>query len=1131
MSDSANHELTVFSEARRLPPEQRAAFLDGACAGNPALRERVEELLQVDEKAVAFMETRAGGFSHSTPFLRPAAISTEKPGDQIGRYQLIEQIGEGGCGTVYLASQEKPVRRLVALKVIKLGMDTKSVIARFEAERQALAIMDHPNIAKVLDAGATESGRPYFVMELVGGVKITDYCDQNSLSTRERLELFTQVCQAIQHAHQKGIIHRDIKPSNILVALHDNVPVPKVIDFGIAKATHGKLTDETFFTAFEQFIGTPAYMSPEQAEAKTLDVDTRSDIYSLGVLLYELLTGQTPFDAKELVQAGLDEIRRTIREQEPACPSTRLSTMEGDALSTIAKHRKTAPPQLVHLLRGDLDWIVMKALEKDRTRRYETASGLAVDIRRHLSHEPVAARPPSAAYRFQKLVRRNRLVFAAASAILMALAVGVAIAVRASIKEHQARLQAVANEQKAQAEAAKNRQVAQFLEDMLNGVGPSVAMGSDTTLLRKILDNTANRIGTDLAQQPEVEAELRYTLGEVYWELGDLQNAELMHRRALDIRIKTLGAKNPQVAQSLRRLSHVLWRQGRLNAAEAMARAGVAMQRGLFGSQNLEVARSLEDLSAILNTENRSGAAEAALREAVTTKEALLGDNNLEVADSLDDLASWLFSRRYKRPEAETLARKAIAIRQKLLGADNLLVVVASLKLQATELDIQGNPSEEEATLDRLVAAQRQLYGEEHPSLAQSLNLLASVQRNEGKLVESEQIRREALAMQRKLLGEENAEVAQTLSNLGELLIAEDKLTEAEPTYRSALMIRQKIFGDDSVPASGSLVDLGGLLEKEGKLSEARKLYLDKAGGTSASAAAAQYCLGVLDLQDKDVPADESEGAEWLRKSADLGNTSAQIALAVLYFEGTGMPKDEAEALRWFHKPTASGNLLAMKTLANCYCAAGRSGEAIATLRTICESHPNDTEGWLTLAAWQAWFGSEPDYEICRERMVQMATDTDAALTAEAAAKAYCLRPSTNAVLLVKALNLAQLGVKLRKGTPWLPWYQLSLGLAEYRNGQYADAEQTLAIADQTAGKYQDIPATARLFRAMSLFQLGRADEARQLFNQAEAHMPPFPPDPGKPVIQGKTVSHDVMIGWLAYQEAKSLLDGPNPKP
>src|SRR4030095_6149356 len=313
-----------------------------------------------------------------------------KVGESIGRYKLLQQIGEGGCGVVYMAEQEEPVRRRVAVKVIKIGMDTKSVMARFDAERQALAMMDHPNIAKVLDAGATETGRPYFVMELVRGQKLTDFCDENTLSTEARLKLFIEVCHAIQHAHQKGIIHRDIKPSNILVTVNDGVPVPKVIDFGIAKATSGQqLTGKTIYTAVEQFIGTPAYMSPEQAVLTSLDIDTRSDIYALGVLLYELLTGKTPFDAKELLAIGLDAMRRTIREQEPQRPSTRISTLAQDELSTTAQRRGIEAPKLLSELRGDLDWIVMKALEKDRAHRYETANGLAADIKRHLDNEPV----------------------------------------------------------------------------------------------------------------------------------------------------------------------------------------------------------------------------------------------------------------------------------------------------------------------------------------------------------------------------------------------------------------------------------------------------------------------------------------------------------------------------------------------------------------------------------------------------------------------------------------------------------------------------------------------------------------------------------------------------------------------
>jgi len=501
----SEREEALFAAALQRSASERAAFLDGACHGDAALRERLNALLAAHEQPNELLGDDAAPAGVAAPTMKIEFVEEMKDeviGQKIGRYKLLERVGEGGCGVVYVAEQTEPVRRRVALKVIKLGMDTREVIARFEAERQALAMMDHPNIAKVLDAGTTDTGRPYFIMELVRGIRFTDYCDQNNLPTRERLDLFIKVCQAIQHAHQKGIIHRDIKPSNILVTLHDGVPVPKVIDFGIAKATEGRLTDATVYTQLHQFIGTPAYMSPEQAEMSGLDIDTRSDIYSLGVLLYELLTGRTPFDAQELMSQGIDAMRKTIREKDPVRPSTKLATLKGEELTTTAKRRSVEVSKLAKLLRGDLDWIVMKCLEKDRTRRYDTANGLAFDLKRYLNSEPVLARPPSKLYEFQKTVRRHKVGFAAAAAIILVLTAGIVTttwqAVRATHAKHDAfaaRQAAETNEQKAiaaQASEAKLRKQAEADELAAR----QRAYASDMNVAKQALD--ASNLGRAL---------------------------------------------------------------------------------------------------------------------------------------------------------------------------------------------------------------------------------------------------------------------------------------------------------------------------------------------------------------------------------------------------------------------------------------------------------------------------------------------------------------------------------------------------------------------------------------------------------------------------------------------------------
>jgi serine/threonine protein kinase len=615
----------VFAAAAERPPDERAAYLDAACGGDRALKDHVADLLKAHERAGEFL---AGATVHDLP---PDArvYARAEPGARIGPYTLLKYLGEGGFGAVYLAQQEHPVRRTVALKIIKPGMDTRQVIARFEAERQALAMMDHPNIARVLDAGATETGRPYFVMEAVHGVPITKYCDQHKLSTRQRLDLFVQVCRAVQHAHTKGIIHRDIKPSNILVAHAEDgsTPIPKVIDFGIAKATRQRLTEHTLLTDTRQMIGTPEYMSPEQADGAGIDVDTRSDVYSLGVLLYELLTGTTPFDAKELRNKAFAEMQRIIREVDPPKPSTRLSTL-GQTITTVAADRSAQPSRLSQAVRGELDWIVMRAIEKERARRYETASDLASDVERYLRDELVQARPPSRAYLFRKLVRRHRLAIGAGGAIASAILIGMAMALwglhRARLERDNA-LDAKAAESRELARANLARTRAKQVNDISRELYVAAnrrLTGSESGLRAAMIDKVA-KIETGVFDDlPEVEASFRTTLGNIYSSNGMWPEAERQLQTALDMRLKAAPPDgNLEVADTLNDLGWVLANKGGDNErAEEMLRRALAIRKKHLPDDHPVIAANLYSLGSVLRSLDRQEEGVEYLRQSLSAR-------------------------------------------------------------------------------------------------------------------------------------------------------------------------------------------------------------------------------------------------------------------------------------------------------------------------------------------------------------------------------------------------------------------------------------------------------------------------------------------------------------------------------
>ncbi len=979
-------------------------------------------------------------------------------GSTVGPYKLLQKLGEGGMGVVYMAEQEKPVRRMVALKIIKPGMDSSQVIARFESERQALAMMDHHHIAKVLDAGTTDAGRPYFAMELVRGVPITDYCDRNKLRPQERLEMFVAICHAIQHAHQKGIIHRDIKPSNVLVTLYDGKPVPKVIDFGIAKATHQKLTDRTMFTGIGQIVGTLEYMSPEQAEMNQLDIDTRSDVYSLGVMLYELLTGSTPITKKQLRKVGLEEMLRTIRETEPPKPSTRLSD-SADVLPSISSVRKTEPAKLSKFVRGDLDWIVMKALEKDRTRRYETANGLAADVQRFLSDEAVEACPPSAGYRFRKFARRNKTALATGAtiaAILLAatfVSSGLAVwAMRAArlASANEARAQAAAaaeqrqrslaqsNAERAAREATKSKAVASFLKEMLNGVGPSVALGRDTAMLKEILEKTLNRLETDLAEQPEVQAELRSTIGHVFSQLGQHEDAEEQHREALRLYRGIHGRAHVQIAAELHHVGNALAKQIRYSQGMDQLQAGLEMRRSLLGDNHVDVARSLYSIAELKSEswQNRNKTyprldsyegTVASYYDALANYQASESDHDLEAAELMLKLAHFIgISTNRLAPGAEEERRNAeisalmgqtLDLLRKRTGTAYRIIEARAMALRAG------------------VYASQQLPEQALDTVKQAVQLLESIPEGRVELVEI----LNSLAYRHRRLAD---------------------FTGAKRVHRRRLSEALNLYGPDSPRVEGIRRQFAHFLYEDGNES-----------------------------------GDYEEAIEMMRRLADSRHVSEDVrsscmwALAMyLTFDGTD-PRNAKEAASlveqaWQIQQRVRGkeNVLWMgESLCNQLCMAGEIQKAVAVQNEIrlCES-----ELWHLASILNTMAGDHGrNQRLFEDALAAISRKDDGASRNYAAATAILLDANASLKYQQHAIVLAERAFETATER-FRPKAAVTLALARYRQGRHAEADRlsSEAIAADLEERCRPL---ATVISAMSrLQQQGRLSEAHERIDE-----------------------------------------------
>ena len=821
-------EEDLFAAALALPTAERERYLQRACSSNAQLLARLTALLDAFGDAVNFIED---------------GPSVESPSaNRIGAYRVLRELGEGGCGVAYLAEQTAPVKRQVALKIIKPGMDTKAVIVRFEAERQVLALLDHPNIAKVFDAGTTSEGRPYFVMELVRGVRITEYCAQSRMTVSQRLSLFIQVCQAIQHAHQKGIIHRDIKPSNVLVTMHDGLPLAKVIDFGIAKATQGRLVDQTLHTEIDQIMGTPAYISPEQTQSSQTGVDTRSDVYSLGVLLYELLTTHTPFDAHELAETGLEGLRKRICTEEPLRPSRRLASFDHASLSQIAIGSGTTATRLVRQVSDDLDWVVMQCLEKEPSRRYQTVNELIADLDRYLRHDLVLARPPSFVYTIRKFAHRNRIAFASALVAIAFVVFIVAFSIAMTIQA-----QRIATERdRSERERQQAEKVSNVILNVFSIADPFQSLDSNFSGAA-LLDQAANSIERELRDQPVVRARMRQAIGRAYTRRGEFKSSVQHLRDAVQVLSRTVGADD-ETLTALVDLSYALRNSGDLKGAhEQLARAEDLATRSDL-KQSTGYARLLMNRGRIQVIEARIPEAQANFNRSLELYRRLVGTQSAEAAEVLGDLSEtfmWIDN----HTAAERTARQAITIFEATVPSIHPdRVRTESVLAEALYL---LNRQDEAATI--LLDALRkntQLFGPTSAQVADILDRLAIVRFAQGQFVESESVAREALTIGRIAYGPQHLMTGNIATTLGRTLVRLQKYTEAETILREALDIFAVAVPSDHQYVASTEYFLGEVLLATDRFSEAEAVLADsmqrwnRAGAPPWRAARSANALG-----------------------------------------------------------------------------------------------------------------------------------------------------------------------------------------------------------------------------------------------------------------------------------------------